>query len=332
MTEKQQLMIKIARLFYESGLTQEMIAKRMRLSRPRVSRLMQEAIDTGIVKITIMQEPGNYAEIERQLETKYNLLEALVTDISQPETSESIAHDLGVFAAQYFRRIVLDGDIIGFTWGATLASMVENLEPEKKPNCVVMQMVGGLGEPGDESHATGLVSRAAMVIGGKIRLMPAPGVVDSVQSARLLKSERAISQALDQVHTADIAFVGIGNPNPNSLLMRGESIISWAEMEELIKQGAIGDISLRFYDFDGNLIVSKLDERVIGISLDELRKITRVVGIAGGKEKFHAILGATQGSLINVLITDTKTAQRLLDLELPQTKVPAHSPNLPQEK
>jgi len=313
MNEKQKLMIKIAKLYYEGGLTQDAISQKLRLSRPRVCRLMQEAIDDGIVKITIMQEPGSHAEIERLLETKYNLLEVVVSDVAEPQTSETIAHDLGMAAADYFGRIVLDGDIIGFTWGATLASMVENLVAERKSKCVVMQMVGGLGEPEAESHATGLVSRAAMTIGGSMWLMPAPGVVTSEESAKLLRSDRSISQALERVSTVNIAFVGIGNPTRDSLLMRDEFIISWPEMEELIHQGAIGDISLRYYDINGQLINSSLNKRVIGITLDDMRKINRVVGVAGGEEKFNAILGAIHGKLINTLITDTNTANRLLE-------------------
>jgi len=313
MNDKQRLMIKIAKLYYEGGLTQDAIAQRLRLSRPRVCRLMQDAIDNGIVKITIMQEPGSHAEIERQLETKFSLLEVMVSDVSEPASIESIAHDLGVVAADYFGRIVLDGDIIGFTWGATLASMVDNLVAEKKHKCIVMQLVGGLGEPEAESHATGLVSRAAMAIGGSMSLMPAPGVVTSEESAKLLRSDRSISQSLERVGTVNIAFVGIGNPTRDSLLMRDEFIISWPEMEDLIHQGAIGDISLRYYDINGQLIDSNLNKRVIGITLDELRKINRVVGIAGGAEKFNAILGAIHGKLINTLITDTDTAINLLN-------------------
>jgi DNA-binding transcriptional regulator LsrR (DeoR family) len=317
MNDKQKLMIKIAKLYYEGDLTQDQISQKLRLSRPRVCRLLQEAIDTGIVKITIKQEPGNHADLERELETKFNLLEVIVSDVTEPSTPDTIAHDLGLAAADYFSRIVLDGDVIGFTWGATLATMVENLMPEKKSNCVVMQLVGGLGEPEAESHATGLVSRAAVAIGARVWLMPAPGVVSSEDSAKLLRSDRTISQALSRFGTVNIAFAGIGNPNRNSLLMRDESIISWTEMEELIKQGAIGDICLRFYDINGQLIESNLNNRVIGISLDEIRKINRVVGVAGGNDKFQAILGAIQGRIINSLITDTKTAEMLAKYPLP---------------
>ena len=97
--------------------------------------------------------------------------------------------------------------------------------------------------------------------------------------------------------------------------MRDEYIISWQEMEELIRQGAIGDISLRYYDIQGKLINSSLNDRVIGIDLTELKGINRVVGVAGGEEKVQAILGAIHGGLINTLITDIKTAHRLLENE-----------------
>ncbi|MBA4420893.1 MAG: hypothetical protein C0391_07075 [Anaerolinea sp.] len=312
MDEKQRLMIKIAKLHYEGGQTQDEISRNLRLSRPRVSRLMQEAVKLGVVKISVLQEPGSYADIERQLEQKYHLLEVVVTDVSQPVTTQSIAHDVGVIAADYFNRIVIDGDIIGLTWGATLASMVDNLPTERKSNCVVLQMVGGLGEPKSETHATGLVSRTAMALGAGMWLMPAPGVMDSVDSAKLLVSDRAISQSLERAGSADIAFVGIGNPTRDSLLMRDGYIISWPEMESLIDQGAVGDIGLRYYDIHGSLVHSPMNERVIGITLDKLREIKRVVGVAGGIEKTKAIIGAIHGKLINTLITDLHTAQLLL--------------------
>jgi DNA-binding transcriptional regulator LsrR (DeoR family) len=314
MKEKLRLMIKIAKLYYEGGLTQDAISQRLRLSRPRVSRLMQEALDQGLVKISIAQEPGSYAELEQQIETRFGLLEVIIVDVINPEVTESITRDLGIAAAGHFSRLVQDGDVVGLTWGVTLASMVENLEPEKKRNSVVVQMVGGLGEPQADTHATGLVSRTSAAIGASLWLLPAPGVVDSAEFATLLRSDRHISQTLEMVKKVDIAFVGIGAPTRNSLLMRDESIISWQEMDNLIDLGAVGDISLHFYDIRGDLVQNELDERVIGISLEAMRSLSRVVGIAGGPEKFNAILGSIRGHFINTLITDPITAQKLLEL------------------
>lgn len=316
MDEKTHLMIKISHMYYKSGLTQETISRKLRLSRPTVSRLLQEAIDQGIVTITITPESGSNSQIERELETRYNLIEAVVVDTSDPDSREVIARDLGTAAAVFFNRIVRDDDTIGLTWGLTLSAMVDQLSNEKKHNLTIVQLIGGLGEPDSETHATDLVRRFAIATGASLRLLPAPGIVRTVETARLLRSEPYIAQALEMMCKVDLAFAGIGAPTEHSLLMREEKIIRWQEIDRLTEMGAVGEIGLQFYDVHGNLVHSDLDERVIGISLESMRNLGRMVGVAGGNDKFEAILGAVRGSFINTLITDTYTAQKLLNLAL----------------
>lgn len=313
MNESQKLMIKIAKMYYEEGLTQTVISKRLGISRPKVSRLMQDAMDQGIVRIEIASIPGDYSDLMQQLQTKYGLVEAIVVKIPGTLTYETVSHFLGISAAEFFQRIVKDGDVIGLTWGSALASMVAHLEQEKMPNCLVVQMLGGLGSPNTNTHATDLVIRTAVALGAKMSLMPAPGVVGSVDSAELLIADRHISQALEYVKKTTVAFVGIGATKYNSFLMKNEEIITWEEMAKLRSQGAVGDISLHFFDLDGLEIDSEFHRRVIGASYDVLRGIPRVVGIAGGPDKYEAIFGAIKGGLINTLITDTETAQRLIE-------------------
>jgi DNA-binding transcriptional regulator LsrR (DeoR family) len=315
MNERIRLMIKISKLYYESNLTQAVISRKLRLSRPTISRLLRDALETGIVKISIAQEPGSYPEIEREIENRFGLLEVVVTDVGDPESHNVVSQGLGIAAANYFSRVVQDGDIIGLTWGSTLAAMVDNLQPEKKNNVEVIQMVGGLGEPSAETHATDLVRRVSAALGATLRLLPAPGIMSTVETARLLRSEPYISQALDAVKKVDIAFAGIGAATRNSLLIRSQTIITWDEVNSFKAMGAVGEIGLHFFDQFGNLIHNDLDERIIGISLATLSSFRRVVGIAGGSEKFKAILGALRGHYINILITDLQTAKGLLDVD-----------------
>jgi DNA-binding transcriptional regulator LsrR (DeoR family) len=77
--------------------------------------------------------------------------------------------------------------------------------------------------------------------------------------------------------------------------------------------GAVGDICLRFFDAQGNIIHSDIDERVIGITLEQLKKIDRVVGVTGGPVKEAAIRAALLGKFINVLVTDHLSAKKLLE-------------------
>ena len=69
---------------------------------------------------------------------------------------------------------------------------------------------------------------------------------------------------------------------------------------------------LRFFDADGAPVISPLNDRVIGMELEQLRKVKRSVGIAGGQRKVAAIRGAVRGGYINVLITDLLTAEALV--------------------
>jgi DNA-binding transcriptional regulator LsrR (DeoR family) len=122
-----------------------------------------------------------------------------------------------------------------------------------------------------------------------------------------------VQQALERASQANLAVMGIGSPRPDSVLIRHGSIIQWDELAALQQQGAVGDINLRYFDDGGHPIDSDLDRRVIGLTLDDIRRIETVVGIAGGEAKFNAIDGAVCGRLIDVLVTDDVTARRLLD-------------------
>jgi DNA-binding transcriptional regulator LsrR (DeoR family) len=312
MNEHLRVALKAAQLYYENDLTQDEIAQKLRLSRPKVSRMLQEARDAGLVKITVAALPGSRTDLERQLERRYNLLDVLVVEVSQSDSYVQTARELGVAAAGYFRRILQDGDTIGLTWGLTLASMVDNLTPEKKRQVRVTQLVGGLGEPDSEAHATDLVRRLAMMLEANLQLIPAPGIVKTVELAQLLRSEPYVAQVLEQISQVNLAFVGIGALNHESLLMRNERIVTWNEIQPIMDRGAVGDIGLHFYDVNGNVLHSEIEQRLIGASTEHYRQIDRVVGVAGGKDKFHSILGVVRGRLINTLITDVDTAQRLM--------------------
>jgi DNA-binding transcriptional regulator LsrR (DeoR family) len=312
MNESLRVALKAAQLYYENDLTQDQIAQKLRLSRPKVSRLLQEARDSGLVKITVAALPGTRTDLERSLEKRYELLDVMVVEVSQPDSYLQTARELGQATAGYFRRIVQDRDTIGLTWGLTLASMVDNLIPEKKRQVTVTQLVGGLGEPDSEAHATDLARRLAMMLDANLQLIPAPGIVKTVELAQLLRSDPYVAQVLQQISQVNLAFVGIGAPNQDSLMMRGEHILTWKEIRQILDQGAVGDIGLHFYDIQGNVISSEIELRLIGVSAEHYRRFERVVGVAGGRAKYHSILGAVRGRLINTLITDVITAERLM--------------------
>ncbi len=118
------LIAKVARLYYESGLKQPEIAQRLQLSQPKVSRLLKQAIDRDIVRISVRVPVGVQAELEEALESEYGLLEAVVVETSASDEAQ-LMRDLGQAAAYHLETTIRPGDVIGISsWSATLLAMV----------------------------------------------------------------------------------------------------------------------------------------------------------------------------------------------------------------
>lgn len=308
------LLAKVSRLYYEQKMTQQEIAQRLHLSRPKVSRLLQQAEEEGIVQIIIMM-PSNvlHSDLESRLEQAFGLLEAVVVDVEAGASQEVMSRRIGAAAADYLQRTIEAGDTIGFAWGTTLNGMVSALSPLDIKNVHVVQLIGGLGPPEADIHAAEVCRRLAHLLNAKLTLIPAPGIVGSEEMKQIVLADSYVQSAFRQFSAINVAYLGIGVPSPDSVMMRDGSIITDAELEILQEKGATGDIVLRFFDHDGLPIPSDIDNRVIGITLDELRTVERVIGVAGGPLKDDVVLGALRGHLINVLITDAGLATRILE-------------------
>src|SRR5207237_9478348 len=122
-----------------------------------------------------------------------------------------------------------------------------------------------------------------------------------------------VRPAIERFDQVTLAQVGIGTVTPSKLLTSSGNIFNTEELDLLRRHGGVGDICLRFFDRDGVPVLTPLNDRVIGMRLEQLQKVARSVGIAGGRRKLHAIRGALVGRWINVLITDRRTAELLVE-------------------
>jgi DNA-binding transcriptional regulator LsrR (DeoR family) len=242
-----------------------------------------------------------------------------VVETTAYEDQPTVAREVGAGAAEYLMRILQSHDKIVISWGGSLLGMVNALFSDPPPKDVedvmVIQGLGGLGDPNSEVHGSDLTRRLAKALGAQAFLLPAPGVAGSRSAYDALYTDPHVAEALRRAREANLAFMGIGAPRPDSILVREGTIVSWPELAKLREQGAVGDINLRYFDERGQTIASDLDSRVIGLTLDEIRQIGHIVGVAGGSAKFNAIRAALVGKLVDVLVTDHLTAQRLLDVK-----------------
>ncbi len=306
------LMAKVARMYYDQGIRQQEITERLNIHQSKVSRMLKRAREANIVRISVATPAGFFPDLEEALESRFQLKEAVVIDSDGEE--ERVVRDLGAAAAFYVETTIKPEMVIGISsWSRSLFSMVDAMHPSTAGiGGKVVQILGGVGNASTQYQAMLLAQRMAGLIGASPVLLQAPGVVGSAQARAVLVKDAAVEEAAKLFGKLDLALVGIGSLEPSSLLASSGNIFSVEERRQLRRSGAVGDICFQFMDKLGRPVESPLMKRVIGIDLTTLKSAPRVVGIAGGDAKVPAITAALKGKWINVLITDRRTAERLI--------------------
>lgn len=313
--EEQHFIARVAYMYHHLEMKQTAIAKQLDISQATVSRLLKQAHKEGIVRITVNMPTGVYAEMEDALIQRFGLKAAIVVDTYDPSDETSIQHNIGSAAAYYIETTISEHETVGLSsWSSTLLAMVNEMQSLNKPTkASVVQILGAVGNPGAEMYAARLTERFAKLVHGKPIYLPAPGVVSSPEMRDALMADPFVQQALHAFEEISLALVGIGSLEPSRLLASSGNVFSVEELQEINQAGAVGDICLRFFDANGTPVITSHNERVISMSLEQLKHARRSVGVAGGLRKVPAILGALRGGWINVLITDQHTAERLLN-------------------
>lgn len=307
--------VRVAQMYYEQGIRQPDIAKQLGFSQATVSRLLTQAKGEGIVRISVAVPHGIYTELEELLIQRYGLHDAIVVDTIQDDDERRIQRDIGTAAAYYLESAVKSNEVIGIaSWSSVLLALVDALRPlQNKTSIRVIQIMGGIGNPSAEVHANRLTSQMADLLKGTAVFLPAPGIVGSEAARKVICDDVYVRETMQLFDKIDTALVGIGGMEPSKLIAESGNIFSYDELKMLTQNGAVGDILLHFYDSKGKRVVTPLDNRVVTMGLEQLRKVRRSIGVAGGKRKYEGILGALNGEWINTLITDQFTANRLVN-------------------
>ncbi len=300
----------VASLYYERGLNQSQIASMVGLSRPMISRLLAKARERGVVEIKIHWPLWTDPELERCLIAEFGLQVARVLDVEHLPYPE-LLRQLGKLAAIEFMNHLRDGMTVAIEWGMTLWEMVHALPSRMYPNVRIVQCVGALGnrQPCDTPL---IAQRMAQILGAQSFLLYAPLIVESEEARSQLLQQRSIRETLELARRADLLLVGIGTTDPETSSLKRAGYLSDGELEELRRRGAVGDICGHFLDREGRLVPA-LEQRLIGITLADIRQIPCVFAVAGGLAKAEAIRAALRSGLVHILVTDKGAAAKVLD-------------------
>lgn len=313
MSNQEELLVEVARYYYEENLTQAEIGRRINASRSTVSRLLQQALDQGIVKITIDYPWERAQELEQRMAQKFRLREARVL-YSKGRNEEQVRTGMGVLAARLIDSHVKDGTILGISYGRSLASTIAALSPDRTVAVTVVPIIGALGSGNPWIDGPELVRQIAQIYGGEFRYAPVPLLVEDIRTRDSLVQAPHIHDTLALARRSNLVLIGIGALASEVSSMIWSGYLSDRALVGLKEQGAAGHMCGQFFDIQGQLLDVEINYRSIGIGVKTLQSINTVVAVAGGKAKAEAILGALRGKYLNVLVTDDAAAERVLAL------------------
>ena len=334
------LLVKVAQLYHLQGLNQDQIGRRLGVSRSKVSRMLKEARERGLVEISIHYPARFSLDLERQLEVELGLREAVVVNAGDVVGRQGLSAVAGA-ASDYLVRVLQPGDVLGVSGGETVALTVQVMSAITVENVSVAQLgtaVAYLGEGAAYSSAE-VALQLTQKLGGMDRLVliPVPSLLDNEAIRDALLRDTGVRQAMALLASCTVALVGIGTldaisrtvgtpTSPRGAAAESPDARPWHrcrrrlppvtedEVAELRHAGAVGEICARFFDVEGRPCVTSLDRRMVALDLSQLRTVPLVIGVACGRQKAAAILGAVWGGYVKSLVTDDITAMEVLAL------------------
>jgi len=296
-------------LYYVAGNTQEEIASKLGISRQAAQRLVSLSVTSGLVRVRLDHPIAACLELAERLKSRFDLryAEVVPSDPTSASTTLGIAE---ACATEMERRLKQENPlVIAMGTGRTLKAAVENLPPMTCEHHRIVSLTGNIAPDGSASVYNVIFSMADQVKAPHYP-MPLPVIVSTPEERRLLHRQTVVQSTLHLAAEAEVTFVGVGEIAANAPLLV-DGFITPKEREELLAMGAVGEIVGWVFDARGRLIECAFNERVASAPIPST-ETSEVIAVAMGPAKRAAIRAAAEGGLVNGLITDEATAERLL--------------------
>jgi lsr operon transcriptional repressor len=317
----EELLLRVAWYYYKDELTQDEIARRLLMSRASVGRLLDRARKVGLVTINLNTEYLDAFELSGELRRTFGLAEALVVPDHEKEPADhhTLNARIGLGGAQFMSTHLRPGGSLGVGWGETVSRVIAATNFGAVGPVHMVTLTGGV-----EGYLPTILSSKGLSAQGEVAaessdltsatVIPSPIMASTPALAAALREEPTIQQVLAQARGVQHAIVGVGTPTADATIVH-MGYLDGDDARGLRERGVVGDILGQFFDADGHVVDLPIHDRRIGIDLADLAHIPKVIGVAGGRHKADAILGALHGGFLDVLVTNELVAIRLLQLE-----------------
>ncbi|GMQ48940.1 sugar-binding transcriptional regulator [Vibrio sp. 10N] len=308
------LLTEIAVAYYQDGATQEEISKKFGVSRAKIGRLLKQARDEGIVEITVKYHPVYSAKIEQRLIERFGVKRALIA-LDQPD-EESQRMQVGGLVSNYLAQTLRGGTVVTVGQGRNVSAVAHHMGVIAPRDCKFVCGIGGIHPRGGRFNADHICRQLAKKYGGTSETLYAPAYAENRDQKMAFMQNATVKQTLDLARKADVAVVGVGDMSENSYMVD----LGWFTTDEVVQsrlnQGVVGDFAgYDFFDIQGRAANTVMSDRVIGLGLDEFRRISEVIAIASENSKPMALLGALRTGVVDVVATSVSNALTVLNLD-----------------
>lgn len=308
--ERKRLLVKVSTLYYLDGLNQQEISERLGISRPFVSRMLSAARTEGIVKISVQNPYSEEQEYERAIAEIFGIKDAVIHNTTASDAFTRY-QQLAKVGSALLESVLKDNDIVGVMAGQSIAALGEEVSGFSRNKLQFVPLVGGWGASGSDWHANWNARRLGEKLDAKYWLLNAPARMVSPEARQVLLQEPEIADVLSLASQSTISLIGIGQMTKNATLFQ-TGIFTSKDIHEVTRQGAVANICTSFIDWQGRLIETSPSRQMIGVSIAELRKNSKIIAVACGEDKIQAITAALRGRWLDVLVTDLSTAKSVM--------------------
>ena len=306
-----QRMILASRLYYDFHKSQNEIAKELEISRPFVSKLLNEAREQGIVTILIKDPLQSETMLEREIRYKYGIKRAFIL---QDEGKGERLSMVCMMASKFLDSILKPGDIIGVGSGSTMYLCAQKLIARSDlKNTSIVQLDGECRNIVHSTYSQEITKDFSRALGATPYIMPLPVVFETQATRDAVFADGKIQEIEALQHKASIAIFSVADvTHGKSFNLFRQGHLDHERLEKIIQMGARGVLMNRVFDEHGNICDQELDGRTTSMSLHALREKEYKICVAAGRQKIDCVIAALKGGYINVLITDADIAEGLL--------------------
>ncbi len=308
------LMVAAAQLCFNKGKTQEEVGEILGVSRPKVSRLLSQAREHGIIEITIRNPIVNKSMVQADLIEQFGLDDAVITPYTVDQ-QDVIVPQIAAAAAEYLSDNLPDRAVLGLGRGYAMYEMVKSLKPRKAQRPTTLPLSGGVGGIDAGNPFDEILNVAAAALGGEAKFLYAPALLASEKFRDSVLAEPRSQEIARLWDEMDWVVVGIGTIPP----MRGVVNPYFdRSLDAFVKETGVkpvAEVSLRFILPDGRIPDTSRQQCLVAATPKQIRKAKVRMAVAGGLAKLPAIYASLLTGMFNVLVTDEHTAEELVKLK-----------------